>query len=256
MGFVRSLSKSPAIIPVVLFLLCITASAYFFVQSIVPEANRLIDRGLNLYDEHFPTISIQDGKASVDVEQPWRLDSKDADVPVVIIDTREETDLDPQSILKKHSDVVILTRDMLFLKNKGEIRIIDLKNVPDFVINSENLRDLKKRMIPKAATWAVVLLSIYFFLSKTVQVLLFALIPLLVGKSGPEPPTYGASVKLAVYAMVPAVIVGSALFMSSVSYVLNTLVYLVVFLAVLILFSVALRSGKPEHPTLHGSIRP
>ena len=209
MGVTISIIKAPVILVLLVFVFCIGLSAYVTSSMLTPAVDKLVDYGIRAYDDIFPEITIRNGKASITKQQPYVMDKIDEKYFTIIIDTRDGKQGEGINYLKDAEAGLVLTQDALVTKNNGQIRIIPLKGIPDIVLNAALLRDIADKYLPLAKPTIAMGATIYFAIVKTVQVLLFALIPFLWARRSNIPATYGEAVKLSVFGMAVPVLLGA-----------------------------------------------
>ena len=158
---------------------------------------------LDEFAEQVPAISVTDGKATVDIEQPhyYKVDGK----VVAIIDTTQP----PETHLKEYEAVVLLSQENVFHKdNNGKLETYELPK-EDFQLTSSEVQG----WVDQGETW--VFPSIFFLCFlwqvcwKAVQVLITAGIITLVQSSRPDFLTHW---KLANLALVPAMLFGVVIY--------------------------------------------
>ena len=209
MGVTISIIKAPVILVLLVFVFCIGLSAYVTTSMLTPAVDKLVDYGISAYGEIFPEITIRNGKASITKQQPYVLDKIDEKYFTVIIDTRDGKQGEGINYLKNVEAGLVLTQDSIVTKNNGQIRIIPLKGMPDIVLNAALLRDLADKYLPLAKPVIAIGATVYYAIVKTIQMLLFALIPFLWARRSNPRATYGQAVKLSVFGMAVSVLLGA-----------------------------------------------
>ena len=149
-----------------------------------------------------PAISVKDGKATVDIEQPYFY--KIEGETVAIVDTTQP----PEKYLEEYDAVMVLSEDKFFIKDDtGKIETYELSG--DFVLSSTEVQG----WIETGETWVFPgIFFLCFFWQvcwKAMQVLLVAGIITLVQSSRPDFTTHW---KLANLALVPAMFFGVAVY--------------------------------------------
>ncbi|MEJ2719023.1 MAG: DUF1189 family protein [Deltaproteobacteria bacterium] len=179
MGVTRSICRSPAFLVVLVLLACVGVSSWAMVSRLTPLAEAMLDRVAAGYDEYLPEITIRNGKASIREKQPFFVHALTSDQGVVVIDTRAGKQSQALQYLKGARNGAVLTRDRLFLKNPNQIRILPLAHVPNMVLSSRDLMEMKREYFPLILRIGAILVVIYFLIAKLLQVLVLALIPYL-----------------------------------------------------------------------------
>jgi hypothetical protein len=162
-------------------------------------------RWLEPHLDEIPTVTIRNGEASADVEQPWikRLGrDDDGREVVVIIDTTGAIDgFRPNEIgvfLKKHD---------LLVKQAEDERIIPLSRFPDTKIGPDIVRGWIKEAMRRAPFYIGAALFAWYLFAKSMQALLLVLAALI----GARAMRFGHLFTIGVYALTPAVVLDAAL---------------------------------------------
>ncbi|HMK37136.1 MAG TPA: DUF1189 family protein [Desulfomonilaceae bacterium] len=205
MGIARKIIGIPVLAIVLIILAAVGLSTWSLVSTGGERIESLVDRGVEKYDVYLPEITIRRGEASIRGKQPYFVDTGEKDL-VVVIDTREEKSADALDYLKDAEAGAVLNRDRITVKNQGKIQVIPLKEFPDVVLNSQNLRDMVQDYMPTVIRVGILLVAFYFFFVKLFQVLLLALIPYIATRSYNARLTYGQAVKISTAAMAGPVI--------------------------------------------------
>lgn len=209
MKFGIAIIKTPAIVIVLMIGLCIALSAYGVVSWGSPLVRSLANQIVTKYDRYFPEVTFEKGHASITKPQPYFVDFGQGKKSPIVIDTREGSENAALEYLKSAQDGVVLTRNTLVVKNKGQIRIVPLADMPNFVLNSENIRSLVSQYLPRVIAVVAIVVAVYFLFSKVLQVLLFAVIPLIWAQVSKVSLSYGQAMKIAAFCMVPPVILAA-----------------------------------------------
>jgi hypothetical protein len=234
MGTARSICKMPAIVIVLVLLVCAGLSAWGLFSWVSPKVETVLEYIVGTYDSLLPEITVRDGKASIREQQPHFIDLGDKDL-VIVIDTREDKQKDALDYLKDVSTGAVLTRDSVVTKSNGQIRIIPLKEMPDIVVNSRNLRALLDDYLPLAKRLFIVVVILYFLIVKPLQAIIFALLPHVVARSYSTALTYGEAIKLSAVAMVPPVTLDLFLDLSGIRIPMAFIIYFGLYIGLLIL---------------------
>ena len=162
-------------------------------------------RWLEPHLDEIPTITIRNGVASADVEQPWvkRLGNDDdgSEVVAIIDTTGTLKDFEPNQI------GVFLKKREVVVKNKDQTRVVPLSKFPDTTIGPDIVRGWIKQAMRRAPLYIGGFLGIWYLFAKTMQALLLVLAALI----GARAMRFGQLFTIAVYALTPAVILDSAL---------------------------------------------
>jgi len=183
---------------VYLMLLCflITLSLSFAMQSVITEISTDVAPG---YIKQIPTIEITNGAAYVDQPQPYYIVDVDTGKSLAVIDTTGQL-----ASLEGMDYVLLLTETQLITrKSDNEIRIYELKDIDDIVINQYLLNYLNE----KIDAWLAIVLSpfifIFFYLVKAIQAFIYGLFGLIFTRLMHVDLDYPALISLAIMAMTP-----------------------------------------------------
>lgn len=163
-------------------------------------------RWLEPHLDEIPTITIRNGQASADVEQPWvkRLGTDDHGHDVVaIIDTTGAR----QDFLPNEVGVFLKRREVVVKQASDELRVIPLSRFPDTTVGPDIVRGWIATAMRRAPFYLGAFLGIWYLFAKTMQALLLVLAALI----GARAMRFGQLFTVAVYALTPAVLLDSAL---------------------------------------------
>src|SRR3989344_5611684 len=113
----------------------------FLMKTIIPEAIETFPAEL--------TVTIENGEARSNVEEPYfiefpekleMLGDRDSDRRLAVVDTRNE--FTPERFREYNAYVWLGRTSLIFGDENGEIRIRELRDFPDIVLNRETLRVL------------------------------------------------------------------------------------------------------------------
>ena len=162
-------------------------------------------RWLEPHLDEIPTITIRNGEASADVDQPWvkRLgdDGHGHEVVAIIDTTGERQGFEPNEIgvfLKKHE---------LLVKQVEEERVIPLSRFPDTTVGPDIVRGWIKEAMRRAPFYIGGSAFLWYLFAKSMQALLLVLAALI----GARRMRFGQLFTVGVYALTPAVLLGAAL---------------------------------------------
>jgi hypothetical protein len=179
-------------------LLCflITLALSFAIQSVITEISTDVAPG---YITQIPTIEITNGTAYIDKLQPYTIVEVDTGKPLAVIDTTGQlTSLEGTDYVLLLTETQLITR-----KSDNEIRIYELKDIDDIVINQYLLNYLNE----KIDTWLAIVLSpfifIFFYLVKVIQAFIYALFGLIFTRLMHVDLDYPALTSLAIMAITP-----------------------------------------------------
>lgn len=162
-------------------------------------------RWLEPHLDEIPTITIRNGEATADVEQPWvkNLGKDDSGMQVVaIIDTTgTRQDFAPNEI------GVFLKKTELVVKQVDQSRVVPLSRFPDTTVGPDVVRGWIKMAMRRAPFYIGGFLAAWYLFAKSMQALLLVLAALV----GARAMRFGQLFTVAVYALTPAVLIDCAL---------------------------------------------
>ena len=157
--------------------------------------------------KQFPRISIINGEVTTDVETPYSIKDPESGKTFIIIDlTGEFTSLEGTEAK------MLLTRNQLIAqKSTMETRTYDLSGIKEFTIDRTRIEG----WLQLARTWLVTLLFpfvlLFSYCYRLFQVFVYGLIGLIIAKLLKTPLAYMASVRLAIVAITPMLILDTIL---------------------------------------------
>jgi len=256
MGIIMSIIRAHVLLVILILLACVGLSAFALVSTVTPEIEALVDYGIRKYDDIFPEITINKGKASITKPQPYLVDGIDEKYLTVIIDTRDGKQGEALNYLKDSEAGVILTQDAVVIKNSGQIRIVPLKGFPDVVLNSGILRDIADKYLPLVRPAFMTVAIIYFLIVKPIQVLVLALIPFVWASHCKVPITYGRCIKISVFAMILPVLLDLLPEFSGIRIPSPYFVYFGLYVLLMILAARDLVKNSPASAVVPSAVKP
>jgi hypothetical protein len=197
MGIAKSFAQMPAKLVILLWAVSVALSswalAHFGGSQLLPW---LTEKAVQ-YDKVFPEVTFRDGQARVNVEQPHYVRFADPGSLVVVFDTNVSGSEAAIKYLEKSENGLALVRDTVVVKNESKIRITELKEVPDLVINSASLSNFLTTKWKALFKIAVILVVIYSTIAKLLQILLLAFVPVGALRFASVSITYREGVRLA-----------------------------------------------------------
>ena len=170
-------------------------------------------------------ITIQDGKASTNVSEPYfikmpdglcDLESQEAGFcelnSLIVIDTKTPFS---SAKMEEYKSLAWLTEDSLIVKQDKETKLTSLKDVPNTVINKQFMDGLAdkagsivRKAIPVVLPLAAVLIffGLIIYLSKLIFLLFGALIVWIIGRIKKVDMTYGYAYRIGLHAITLGVI--------------------------------------------------
>lgn len=188
------------------YLLVVTLCCCFYGLSTTVWLNQNLSPHLDGLAQEVPVVAIKDGKATFEVEkQPhfFKIENE----TIAVIDTTQE----PDSYLEEYPDIIVFAEDKMVIgRSTGEQRIIpyDFEMTLDATVVQGWVDTVKSWFLP-----ALFLLCMMWQVCwKITQVLLAATVVTLIQSSRPG---FGTHMKLAIYALGPAMAFGVFAYCSS-----------------------------------------
>jgi hypothetical protein len=167
---------------------------------------RELVRQLDPHLDEIPTITIKNGRASADVEQPWvkRLgrDNSGLEVVAIIDTTGERQDFADGEI------GIFLKRTTVIVKSPDQKRELPLSRFPDTTIGPEIARTFIAKMMRRVPFYLGAFLFVWFLFAKSMQAFLLVLAALIGARNRLG---FGALFTVAVYALTPVVLLDAVL---------------------------------------------
>lgn len=243
---VRALSQAHFLVPLIIFIIICFVNAWIMAGYLTPPLSRTWDELAQNYDAVLPEIVIENGVATVDGEQPVKINTDKKGASAIIIDTREGHEKDAMDYLSDFNEVIILTRKKVFFKtSSGRIQMFQIKDAPDMIINSQSIQEAKSEYFGLIKSVCYALGLVYSFFSKLITVLLFSLIPLLASKRLSFSLSYGQAVKLSIFLLVPVVAMDVALTFVQAPLTLATILHFALYGGLLLISVVKLIRSAP-----------
>lgn len=191
-----------------LFVLSISWAMVFLVWH--GRLDRAIEEGAPKVLEQVPTVTVRGGVTSADVAQPYAIRDEQGK-PVVVIDTTGGT-ADPEQAGIEEG--LLLARTKLFLRNRRETRVFDLKDVPDGTLGR---KDLARALDWFRRWWWAIAFPCFVglsFAARAAQNLLYALVgQAIAGALGVRLP-FEAFMRLAAIAVTPVLLIDTVLWVA------------------------------------------
>jgi hypothetical protein len=251
-----SIVKTPAVVVVLMVGLCAGLSALGFMSWGTPKVRTFVDSAVARYDTYFPEVTFEHGHASIKKPQPYYVDFGQGKEAPIILDTRKGFEAEAMGYLKTTAEGFVLTNTTLVVKNKGQIRIVPIENIPDFVLNSDTIRSLVEQYFHRVVAVVAIIVVTYFLFSKSVQALVFALIPFLWARVGKVSVSYGQAAKVSVFCMVPPVVLTVLQDIFGLAFPGRFVVYFGLYLALIVFLAVTLARDLRSGPEPSGEINP
>jgi hypothetical protein len=204
-----------------------------WVGRLLPEVDKL------------PTITIKNGEASANVPQPWvkRLGETDrGNQLVLIIDTTgTRTGFEANEV-----GLFLQRRQLLIKGDDAQAHAVSLKRVGDRVIGPQLARRwLERARIIVPLVFAAVMLVV-FWVTKTLQALLFTLVALIGAAGRRRPLGFGSLFTVAAHALGPPVLLDALLWLTPLRLPYAGLIYV----GLAVVYTVLGVRRIPDEPTL------
>jgi hypothetical protein len=257
MGIARSICMMKRSVLVMVVLSCIGVSVISLVLGVFPRVENILMTLAAKYDALFPEITIRNGHASIREKQPHFLDNFDEKDILAVIDTRVGSQNEAMNYLKGAKVGAVLTATTIIIKNDEEIRIIPLQEVPDMVLNSQNIKSAFEELLPRMTHWAIILVAIYFMMVKPLQIIVLALLPYWVAQLYSVALTYAQAIRIAAAGMVVAVSVDFVAIFIGIGMSTSIFLYFMLYVLILVLATMNLfrdsRSVSDQGMGIHPS---
>lgn len=148
-----------------------------------------------------PDVSITNGQVSTNVETPYFIKDHNGAAIAIIDLTGQHTSLENTTAK------LLLTRDHLVFRNRGNTRTMDLKNVKSFHLDQARAG----RWLHFVRTWFTIIFYfaalVFSFIYRTIQALIYALLGMAIASILKVKLDYLILMRLAIVAVTPAIIV-------------------------------------------------
>jgi hypothetical protein len=257
MSTTKKIINIHAIAAILIALVCVGLSGWSLVSAWTPLVDKFLTETIDQYDAYCPTVTIQDGEASIREKVPYFVDfGETSDEVVVVIDTKENRKSKALEYLKDAKNGAVLLKDRLILKNRGQFEPLPLEDFPDMEIKTSSLHDLKDKHLPLLERIGLIIAIVYYLIVKSIQILILALIPLVAAQRFSIDLSYGQSVKIAAFCLAPPVLFDVLLNLSGFHLPVAWLFYSVIYVVFLILAAADLIRGSEEQPYSAEGIHP
>ncbi len=205
------------------------------------DVAHFVEEGAMGFVQQVPRISISDGVVSTDVETPYYIRDPETGRPLIIIDlTGEFTSLEGTE-----AKALITTKQLVMQRNERETRIYDLSGIKSFAVDRSRI----EHWLQLARSWLVlVLFPIILFFSycyRVFQTFIYGLIGLIFGKMSHVPLGLMASMRIAIIAITPPLILDAVLKLAKVHLPLS---WLIGFVIAMIYLYFGIRANAAEQP--------
>ena len=223
----------PAIVAVIVFLICVGLSTWNIVSFYEPKVEKFLDYAIGQYDTMMPEITIEKGKAHIKNKQPIYLNDDPEKGAIVVFDTRPEAQKEILDRAKESDKFIALTQDYFIAKDGPQNRILPLKNIPDMTVNAELLDKFMNEFYPTVVIWSTIAVGIYYLVAKIIQILIMALLFYLITQRSTVLATYGQSFKIATFCLIIPVAMDMYLSRLTIGFAVSWSAYFVIYLAVM-----------------------
>jgi hypothetical protein len=211
---------------------------------------RFVDEEAPKFVDQIPKITIQNGRASAEVEQPYTIRNPENDQPIGVIDTTGQiTELTPDLTF-------LLTRDALIVRNSpAEIRRYDLSQVDSLEIDREGIEKILGWVKVLAIPVGVPFLFVFSLIWRLILMLILGAIGMAIASGMNLSLPFQANLRLAAIAMTPGIWLGTFTALASVP---GGAIWIPVQIALAMSYLIlAVRANRPEEETADpGSAQP
>lgn len=152
-----------------------------------------------------PVITIFKGEVSIDEQMPYFINDPDDDKPFIIIDTTGRI----VSLESTDARILLTKSNLIMRKNATETRIFDLSQIDDLVIDRTRIYNWLETLKKWVAIFLYPFVLILSFAYRTMQVLLYAAIGILLAKNLEADLRYRSLVSLSIIAITPVVVLNT-----------------------------------------------
>lgn len=168
-----------------------------------------------------PTITIENGQASIEELQPYFIYDPETAEEMAVIDTTGNI-----NSLEGINAPVLLTRtQLIFKKNEFETRSFELSEIGDYVLDQETLYHWSNFIKSYLSVIIYPFALISSFIFRVIQVLIYAAIGMLFVLICKTQLEYSQLLRLSVVAVTPCIIINTVLWLSSVNLPMSGLIY-------------------------------
>lgn len=231
--------------------LCLTYLFALLALSVIPGVMKIRTNLINFFNteapgfvKQMPTITVKDGKVSINKPQPYYIRDEKTDKAVMIIDTTGKV-----TSLSHSPAVVLVTKTSVILKtDENKARTFDLSDVKSLVVTRRVIYDWMDGFQDWSAFIFYPLALFFSFIYHIIEVLFYAAVGLIFARSLQTRLPFTSVVRLAVIAMTPSVILGTLLAILQIGVPYWWYVSLIIS-TVYVYFAVRANSGK-ESPSI------
>jgi len=198
--------------------------------------------------KQIPRITIRDGRASTDVQQPHCIVDPEDDQCVAIIDTLGTT----TSLEGTDARMLLTARRLIYARNDAETRVYSLHQIEDLTIDQDLAHEVLQFAARFLAVIAFPVVVLFSFCFRTIQALLFAVLGVVFTRFQGLRVDFAALFSLAVVALTPVIAVQTLLDIAGQGVAVPRLIFLAVGLGYLLFGIKACAETAAEHPLLPG----
>ena len=161
-----------------------------------------IDRYGAAFVDQLPTVTIRNGRTTIDQPEPYTITDPESGQPVAIIDTTGKT----RSLYDSEA-MILLTQDRLIVKKDlREVRTFDLSEIDAFQIDRQSARIWMDMMRSWSAAIVFPFLLAGNLIYRLLQVLVYSAIGMLVARTQKVSLTYQALISVSIMAITPVIL--------------------------------------------------
>jgi hypothetical protein len=183
-----------------------------------------VERFFDWADENFPPIEVTDGELQVMADQPVVTKYKDDSTWTFVFDTTG-TYSDPSGL---EEPVLLFTQEKLYVQMQGQTQTYLWEDFGEFSVTPENLGEYETIVVWAYFPFAYSFLLIYHILAKALQALILSPIAYSVAISYGVRLPLANSFTIALYSLVPAIVIDLAIAMTGIDISYFDLIYLAI----------------------------
>lgn len=176
-----------------------------------------------------PTITITDGKASVDAPQPLTIKEPMTGEIIAVIDTTGQIN----SLAETQARVLMTQTEVMMEKSSFENRSFSFEEIDQFTLDQSTVDSLFAAFTKYGPICLSVFVTVFMYLFRIFQVMIYALIAMIFANSHSVKLSYASLMRLSVMAITPTLIVNTLLVFLPISLPFHGLINFMVALLIL-----------------------
>lgn len=191
--------------------------------------------------KNLPVITITDGIASIDRQEPFKLEEGGY---VLIIDVTGVT----TNIDSYEKGILLIKDKVIYKEGPAKTETYSLAGVKSLKIDADFMKALQKSMPLILSPFILVGVYIYFIIAKLLQVLIFSLVSLLVSSITRCELSYPQIFSIGIFALTPSMVIGAAIPLIGVTVPAFGILYSGIYVIMLIMAIMNCREGSSIGP--------